>query len=312
MATWKKLATLGSGSYATVYLSALNLPDGSNRKIVAVKSSSHFSYSVASLKKEKKILELFKGCNEIIQCYFDQYAIEKYYVSYNLFMELAPYGSLGELIRKRGALSEDTVRIYTHMLLKGLHCIHGKEVVHCDLKPDNILLFPTWTSETWYQVKIADFGLAKTREEAKAEFGPGKMKFRGAAFYMSPESVTGVIGTALDIWSLGCIVIEMITGMDAWRNVKSQEELMVKLALHKEAPPIPDGLSWVCKDFLSKCFVKDPTQRSTSAMLLNHPFINSAYNSDMQTSHTAYQIYSQSVTSSSLFSYDLFDYLPRN
>nr|KYP69019.1 Mitogen-activated protein kinase kinase kinase A [Cajanus cajan] len=226
-------------------------------------------------------------------------------------MELAPYGSLGELIRKRGAISEDTVRIYTHMLLKGLHCIHEKEVVHCDLKPDNILLFPTWKSETWYQVKIADFGLAKTRKEAKAEFRLRKMKFRGTPYYMSPESVIGVIGTALDIWSLGCIVIEMITGMDAWRNIENQEELMLKLLLHKEAPPIPDGLSWVCKDFLGKCFVKNPTRRSTAAMLLNHPFIISAYHNNMQTSRTAYETSSQSVTSSSFFSYNLFNYLSR-
>nr|KYP35302.1 Serine/threonine-protein kinase BCK1/SLK1/SSP31 [Cajanus cajan] len=197
------------------------------------------------------------------------------------------------------------------MLLKGLHCIHEKGVVHCDLKPYNILMFPTWKSQTWNQVKIADFGLAKTREEADAELGLRKLKFRGTACYMSPESVIGVIGTALDIWSLGCIVIEMMTGLDAWNNIESRKDLMLKLALHREAPPIPEGMSWVCKDFLSKCFVKNPTRRSTAAMLLNHPFINSSYDNNMQTSHTDYQTPSQSVTNSSLFSYDLFDYLPR-
>nr|KYP39009.1 Serine/threonine-protein kinase BCK1/SLK1/SSP31 [Cajanus cajan] len=88
--------------------------------------------------KEKKILELFTGCKEIIQCHFDQYPIEKYYVSYNLFTELVPYGSLGELIRKGGALSENTVRIYTHILLKGLYCIHEKGMIHYNLRPDNI------------------------------------------------------------------------------------------------------------------------------------------------------------------------------
>ncbi|KAL2326830.1 hypothetical protein Fmac_020257 [Flemingia macrophylla] len=300
MAAWKRLQVLGRGSYATVYLSAVFLSEESNWKVVAVKSSRPFPYSVASLQKEKKLLETFKNCKEIIQCYFDQYTKEKYYVSYNLFMELAPYGSLGDLIRKGGALSEAEGRTYTYMLLKGLGCIHEKGVVHCDLKPDNILLFPTWESCRWYQVKIADFGLAKTREEAKAEFGYGQIRFRGTASYMSPESVIGVIGTALDIWSLGCIVIEMITGLGAWRNVESQEDLMLKLALHKEAPPIPDGLSCLCKDFLSKCFVKDPTHRSTAATLLNHPFVNSADNNNKETSHTSF------------FSYNLFDYLPRN
>ncbi|KAK7307348.1 hypothetical protein VNO77_40322 [Canavalia gladiata] len=217
-------------------------------------------------------MESFIGCDEIVQCYSGQFSMEKKYLSYTLFMEFSPYGSLGDLMKKRPIL-ESEVRIYTHMLLKGLSCIHGIGVVHCDLKPNNILLFPSSKKGAMCQLKIADFGVSKTKEEL-INADTWKIKFRGTPFYMSPESVMGHIGTPLDIWSLGCIVIEMITGLRAWRNLHTKEDVMFQLAFLKEAPKIPDELNEDCKDFLSKCFLKDPTQRWTAEMLLNHPFLD--------------------------------------
>ncbi|RDX61152.1 Mitogen-activated protein kinase kinase kinase 17, partial [Mucuna pruriens] len=299
MTKWKKLAILGSGSYATVYFASIILPQEWNSKVVAIKSSSPFSFSILSLEKEKRILKLLLGCKEILQCYFDEFSIERNYVYYNLFLEFAPYGSLGDLLKK-GPLLDREVRIYTHMLLKGLSCIHQNGVVHCDLKPDNILLFPSSEKGVRYQLKIADFGLSKTREETNVDFG--KIKFRGTPLYMSPESVVGIIEAPLDIWSLGCIVIEMITGFCAWRNLQTQKELLIKLACLKESPTIPNELSWDCKNFLRKCFVKDPRQRWTATMLLNHPFVSSIYNI-----HSGYQ--NVPTISSSFFSYDIFDYV---
>ncbi|RDX89843.1 Mitogen-activated protein kinase kinase kinase 17, partial [Mucuna pruriens] len=274
MAKWKNLTILGKGSYATVYLATITHPEEWSLKIVAVKRSRIFSFSIDSLAKEKRILESFIGCKEILQFYFDQFTIKRNNIRYNLFMEFAPYGSLGDLIKKR-QLSESEVRIYTQMILKGLCSIHQKGVVHCDLKPDNILLFSSFEDGVRYQLKIADFGLSKTREETNANFR--KFKFKGTPIYMSPESVVGIIETPLDIWSLGCIVIEMITGFHVWRNIQTRKEIMLKLAFHHEAPEIPNELSWECKNFLSKCFVKDHKERWTAAMLLNHPFLYSKY-----------------------------------
>ncbi|KAG5149476.1 hypothetical protein JHK82_016357 [Glycine max] len=252
MAAWKKLAILGKGSYATVYLATVALPQECNEKVVAVKSSSPFSFSIASMQKEKRILDSFLGCKEILQCYFDQFTVERNYVTYNLFMECAPYGSLLGLVNKKGPISDSEVE----------------------------------------STLIADFGLSKTREDANAEYG--KVKFRGTPFYMSPESVVGQIEPALDIWSLGCIVIEMITGFRAWKNLRTQKEIMFKLVVLQEAPEIPNGLSWDCTNFLSKCFVKDPRQRWTATMLLNHPFLYP----------TCY------MRSSSFFSYDIVSHVP--
>ncbi|XP_027362861.1 mitogen-activated protein kinase kinase kinase 17-like [Abrus precatorius] len=299
MAECEKVRILGKGSYAVVYLVVISAPQKWNSKVAAMKSSTSNAFGSFVLQKEKKIMELFIGCKEIVQCYFGQFTVQKGHLTYDLFMEFSPYGSLGDLIRKK-PLMENEVRIYTCMLLKGLSCIHERGVVHCDLKPDNILLFPSSEDGARYQLKIADFGLSKTRQETiDADFW--KIKFRGTPFYMSPESVMGRIETSLDIWSLGCIVIEMITGLRAWKNLQSKEDIMFKLAFLKEAPMIPNGLSEDCKDFLSKCFVKDPDHRWTASMLLNHPFLYPSYNI-----YTGYRRFS--MYSSTFFSYDICDY----
>jgi len=275
MAELMKFGVLGNGSYGTVYLASLIFPGEQDSKVlvVAMKSSS-VPFGVASMQKERNILELFMGCEEIIQCYFYQYAFRRGCITYNLFMEYAPYGSLGDLIRKR-PLSEKEVIVYTHMLLKGLSCIHKKGVVHCDLKPDNILLFPSFDGHANYRLKIADFGLSRTREEINDDLG--EIRFRGTPYYMSPESIVGFMKTPLDIWSLGCIVIEMITRFPAWWDLQTQQDLMWKLAFLSETPKIPGEVSWNCKNFLSKCFVADPKQRWTATMLLHHPFMKKEF-----------------------------------
>ncbi|KOM31264.1 hypothetical protein LR48_Vigan01g081900 [Vigna angularis] len=277
MAEWKKLRVLGEGSYGTVYLVLLRSIEEQKPKIslLALKTSSSYS-----MLREKKVFELLRGCEGIVQCYYYKCIVERGYLSYNLFMEYAPHGSLGNLIKTK-LLSDKEVIVYTQMLLKGLSCMHEKGIVHCDLKPDNILLFPSWDDRTKYQLKISDFGLSKTSEEANADLG--EIKFRGTPYYMSPESVRGFKETPLDIWSLGCIVIEMSTGLQQWWNIQTSDQLLCKLAFFNEAPKIPDELSYDCKDFLKKCFINDPQQRWTAKMLLDHPFIQKEYPTSLPT-----------------------------
>ncbi|KAF7844902.1 mitogen-activated protein kinase kinase kinase 17-like [Senna tora] len=128
------------------------------------------------------------------------------------------------------------------MILKGLSYIHHENIVHCDLKPENILLFPPSSSsqsptDENFNLKIADFGLAMTKEEK----------------IVNDE--------------------EMIIGMPAWWKLEGIEELMFTLAMERKPPEIPDDVSEECGDFLRKCLVVDPRGRWTTNMLLNHPFI---------------------------------------
>jgi serine/threonine protein kinase len=133
------------------------------------------------------------------------------------------------------------------------------------LKLDNILLFENG------EVKIADFGLAKKTGQKQ-----GRVEIRGTPLYMAPESVNNnEYESGADIWALGCAIVEMVTGKPAW-NCKPGTNmfvLLIRIGEGDELPIIPEELSQQGKDFLSKIFVKDPTQRWTADMLLKHPFV---------------------------------------
>ncbi|KAI3888034.1 hypothetical protein MKX03_015368 [Papaver bracteatum] len=93
---------------------------------------------------------------------------------------------------------------------------------------------------------------------------------------MSPESVSrNEIESASDIWALGCIISEMITGKPAWGFNENSDisVLLYRIGFKDELPEIPNEISEDDKDFLRRCFVRDPLKRWTAEMLLNHPLI---------------------------------------
>ncbi|CAF4345922.1 unnamed protein product, partial [Adineta steineri] len=121
------------------------------------------------------------------------------------------------------------------------------------------------------EIKIADFGTSKRLAGLHlcTEDNVGTLQ------YMCPDVVlvpaTGY-GPGVDIWSVGCTVIEMATGKRPFHNVVNQYALLLKLGNDKQPPDIPSELSDAAKDFLAKCF--EPTEKRPSAKdLLNHPFL---------------------------------------
>uniref|UniRef100_A0A6N2L4R4 Protein kinase domain-containing protein n=1 Tax=Salix viminalis TaxID=40686 RepID=A0A6N2L4R4_SALVM len=223
----------------------------------------------STLQKERRIFQKFRGANEVVKCGA---------MKYNLLLEYAPMGSLLNLMRDYGGrIPVSHVRKYTKMLLRGLSCIDNNGHVHCDLKPANILVFPREVDGlSDVQLKIADFGLAKEPGEDDSDMLFRMYQYRGTPFYMSPESVQfAEITPALDIWSLGCIVVEMITGRIAWGNLDSKE-LFNKLVSGNESPEIPEYISESGKDFLRRCFELDHRYRWNADALLTHPFVDDA------------------------------------
>ncbi|EYU44409.1 hypothetical protein ABFS82_08G050600 [Erythranthe guttata] len=270
---WVRGEKLGHGSFATVSLAARRSCGGGESAslppLMAVKSCgvSHSS----SLMSEKLILEEFEGCPEIITCFGERFSNENGEKLYNVLLEYAAGGSLADKLEGSDGrrLPESEVRQYTKALLKGLHYIHKYGYVHCDIKLQNILLCRDGG------VKIADFGLAK---RAAAVGGDSRRcELRGTPMYMSPEMVSGgEQGAPADIWALGCVVSEMVAGSPAWR-CSDVAGLLMRIGVGEEVPEIPGILSKEGKDFLGKCFAKNPTERWTAEMLLNHPFVQDQY-----------------------------------
>ncbi|GFQ03394.1 mitogen-activated protein kinase kinase kinase npk1 [Phtheirospermum japonicum] len=258
---WVRGEKLGHGSFAMVSLAVARSQSSKLPPLMAVKSCG-VSLS-SSLMSEKLILEELKDCPEIIRCFGGSFSRENGELLYNILLEYASGGSLADKLKTSAErrLPEFEARRYTKALLRGLDYIHKSGFVHCDLKLQNILLCQNDA------VKIADFGLAKKTEER----GSGYM--RGTPMYMSPEMAAGGDqGAAADVWALGCAVAEMITGSPVWR-CSDVAGLLMKIGGGDESPEIPMGLSEEGKDFLEKCFVKDPNKRWTAEMLLDHPFI---------------------------------------
>ncbi|MCD9558840.1 hypothetical protein HAX54_016466 [Datura stramonium] len=262
---WIRGEAVGHGSFAKVHLA---IPRKQSTQFVPsmVVKSSGVSHS-ASLMNEKKILDELNGCQEIVRCFGDSNSFENGENLYNVLLEYASGGSLAEKLKKseNQKLPEFEVSGYTKGILRGLQYVHEIGYAHCDIKLQNILL-----SED-DKVKIADFGLAKRIGTNNDDDFRGEL--RGTPLYMSPEIVTGgEQGTPADIWALGCVVAEMVAGVPAYR-FSGVTELLMAIGVKNQLPQIPEKLSEEGKDFLGKCFVKDPRKRWTAEMLLKHPFV---------------------------------------
>lgn len=272
---WVRGETLGRGSFASVNLAIPRNSFSTLPPLMAVKSCA--DASSVTLKNEKQIFDQLGLCPQIVRCLGDDHSFENGELLYNLFLEYASKGSLADLVKKNvnGCLKEFDVKRYARSLLEGLDHIHSQGFVHCDLKLQNVLVFENDA------VKIADFGLAKksgkTRcREKQSEEGDSRIEYRGTPLYMSPESVNdNDYESPADIWALGCAVVEMVTGKPAWNHSKNSNvfSLLVRIGVGDELPIIPTELSEEGKDFLMKCFVKDPKRRWTAGKLLNHPFV---------------------------------------
>ncbi|XP_074300170.1 mitogen-activated protein kinase kinase kinase 20-like [Silene latifolia] len=261
---WVKGPLVGRGSFGTVNLVIPSSFSTEFSPTMVVKSSA-VSQSEC-LKAEKQALSNIGNCKEIVRFFGDGFCNEKDNKVYNLFFEYAEKGSLEDNLRNSGGKFKDCeVRRYTKGILKGLGHIHGNGYVHCDIKLSNILLFDNGA------VKIADFGLATKIEDKK------RNQLKGTPLFMSPELVAGgEVRSSADIWALGCAVVQMVSGKSVWEVSPECDvgALMCRIGLGIESPRVPEDVGCQAKDFISKCFIKDPNMRWTARMLLDHPFVN--------------------------------------
>ena len=274
---WERGPLLGKGAFGSVFLAKPTSKFRSFPSLMAVKSAE-ISVS-ATLQKEKEVFDNVQGYPFVIHCFGEDSTVEDNGdMVYNLLLEYASGGSLRDLIHNSGGcgLPESDVKRYTKCILKGLNHIHGCGYVHCDIKPENVLLVNVSASTTdaaHFVAKIADLGLAKRSWQRKKM----RMDLRGTALYMAPECLIECVQEPpSDIWALGCVVCEMLTGKSPWDRGKefNKRDLFNLIADERELPEIPTGVSSQAKDFLKACLVKKYMYRFTAEMLMDHPFLD--------------------------------------
>ncbi|ESQ30980.1 hypothetical protein EUTSA_v10012027mg [Eutrema salsugineum] len=266
------LKFLGEGAYGFVNLVKYTKRDGSSFH-AAVKNS--YAEDFENLQKEFQILCELRGYPRIVECFGDN--LEEGFSSYGnkvhkLLLEYASEGSLSSFMENYSdrKLPEPMIKDFTRMIVEGLVCIHGHGYVHCDLKPDNLLVFLCKGSSS-YELKISDFGNSLEVGEIPHYWG-FDFPFVGTPIYMPPESlVDGVTTKTLDLWSLGCLVLEMYTGEIPWLGLDIND-LALRL-LDDKAPEIPECVPCDAREFIEKCFSKKPEERGSAYELLSHRFL---------------------------------------
>ncbi|KRX02442.1 Protein kinase-like domain [Pseudocohnilembus persalinus] len=173
-------------------------------------------------------------------------------------------GSLANIIKKFDPFSEQLVAIFIKQVLLGLEYLHKQGIVHRDIKGANIL-----TTKNGI-IKLTDFGVATTLSDDNKSF---TNHYKGTPYWMAPEAIEmqGQLSTSCDIWSVGCTVIELLTGNPPYHDLLQYPALL--RMVEDEHPPLPEGVSEDCVDFLLQCFERDPAQRIDASQLLKHPWI---------------------------------------
>ncbi|GLB36076.1 putative ste ste11 protein kinase [Lyophyllum shimeji] len=269
---WVKGELLGKGSYANVYL-GLNATTG---ELMAVKQvelpqtpsdllSSRHREITEALKFERKTLMGLDHRNIVQYLGYDECPG---YLS--IFLEYVPGGTISSCLQSHGRFSDEVTKSFTHQILQGLEYLHCMGILHRDLKSDNILIEPSGIC------KISDFGISKQAEDIMQARAFTNM--RGTIYWMAPEILDSNkelgYSVKVDIWSVGCIVLEMWTGKRPWFG----EEIfpvMMKLWQQKLPPPIPSDLvlSESAADFRRQCFQIDPHDRPSAAELQEHSYL---------------------------------------
>lgn len=297
---YQQLEILGKGSFGTV----IKCLDHKTNDYVAIKM----------LRDDPKVHEEIVFENKIItQLQKDDsphnYNIIKYIESltfrgfFCIVMELLWKDTYTVLqVRKFMGFSMNTVRIIAYQTAKALAFMHRNQIVHCDIKPENIL----FVNNRKRDVKIIDFGCSCVA---------GKIMFTyiQSRFYRAPEVVVGIpYSKEIDIWSLGCVLCELVTGKPLF-DAENQYQLIDSMVSILGMPPQefidrgkygkrfferdsvrgyyqndifpsePNSSSIeqetgirdpVFLDLIAKCLQWEPSDRLTAEQLMEHPWLN--------------------------------------
>lgn len=260
---WQQGKLLGKGAYGEVYevrigtyflaVKRIKLQDGSRRTDDTYIQKIIKEITTLQYLNHPRILSyrgfLLEESNNRVDCL--------------IFTDIMAAGSLRILLQKFGRLYETMTKKITIQILEGLVYLHDKNMTHLDIKSGNILLDLKGNS------KIADFGCVNERsiQASLSNTHIPSDQIRGSLYWMAPEVFRGTPGRRSDIWSTGCVVIEMYTAQIPWYDIIETYKLttMMQTACFfrdtLERPPLPKQCSAAALEFFYKVLERNISKR---------------------------------------------------
>jgi WD40 repeat protein len=241
------VSRIGSGAFGVVWLAERRSAIATTR--FALKMPRNEDIDLEAFKREAEIWVHASGHPNVLalieaDIYDDQIVIVS---------EYAPDGSLSAWLKKHGGKApsfDDTIQMLDG-ILAGLAHLHERGIIHRDLKPDNILL----QRDT---PRLADFGIARLLKTDSYS-----ANISGTLAYMAPETFDGKRNERADIWAVGVIFYQMLTG----RLPYDQKDMasLIGALLRYDAPPLPDNVPEPLRRVVMKSLQRDPARRYQSA-----------------------------------------------
>ena len=261
---YKVLSRLGDGSYGTVYL-AMNIITKTKIALKKIKKVKENEVDDLEIKNEIDILKKLDHPNVV--------KIIEFYSTDDAYYIITDYCQCGELYNQiKHRYNENQLAVLFYQVFSGLCYLHTNNIVHRDLKLENILIteieHDEQTQRKYFWIKIIDFGTAKIFEKNKSE-----KAIVGSSYYIAPEVLKKAYNEKCDTWSAGVLLYMMLVGRAPFDG-KDDEEIIENIEKgqfnrnHRKLI----AASREIQDLVSKLLEVNPTVRLSAAEALKHPW----------------------------------------
>ncbi|KAG2799164.1 hypothetical protein PC116_g25057 [Phytophthora cactorum] len=289
---WERKEKIGQGAQGSIYR-YVETKTGREVAVKVIWTRDLPPAAVDAVKTEVKTMKRLR--HQHLVRYLQ--ATEKKQSELRIYMEYAAGGSLSSRLSRSGALPPALVKRYTRQLCEALQYLHQNGIAHRDIKCANILLTAPKDGVddgSCVDVKLGDFGTFKVVGCASLVGG-----LKGTPHWMAPEVIreqnmeddgNHERWFRADVWSLGCAVLEMITGHSPWQQFSNPLTAMYQIVSSDSTPTIPADVPAETASFLKLCLQRNPEHRGTITQLLAHPFVRVATDSKVKAKSSKHRI----------------------
>jgi serine/threonine protein kinase len=252
---------IGEGTTGKVY-QALDEESGQLTALKVIKLDSNQIQAEKQFNSVTQEVQILKSLRHVNIVKYIQTDVNLDLREISIVLEYVPGGSLRGLIEKYGALSPKVIKNYGYQIIKGLSYLHNHNVIHRDLKSANVLVTDNAI------IKLTDFGCSK-----KCEEGESLKSIKGSPYWIAPEVLLQEgYSFESDIWSFGCLLIEMATGHPPWSEYSDRATEVIKLIMTKgKLPKIPQSPPDFY-DLVSSCLNRNAEERPSAELILRSPY----------------------------------------